>query len=66
MHSVEMRLICIHVEVKHGCFKPKCHISHNVQLISSFVQRTAQTSIRISPKLVDNAKFNCQDNGGHF
>ena len=54
---------------KHGYSKPKCHNLHNVQLIFVSVQRTAQTSFRIflqTRKMVDGAKFNSHDSGGHF
>ena len=50
--------------------KPKCHNLHNVQLIFVSVQRTAQLiSFRIflqTRKMVDGAKFNSHDSGGHF
>ena len=49
--------------------KPKCNNLHNVQLHFVSVQRTAQTSFRIflqSRIMVDGAKFNSHDSGGHF
>ena len=42
---------------------------HNVQLIFVSVQRTVQTSFRIFLQtriIVDGAKFNSHDSGGHF
>ena len=55
--------------LKHGYSKPKCHNLHNVQLIFVPVQRTAQTSFRNflqTRVIVDGAKFNSHDSGGHF
>ena len=65
-----MRLICIHCCLKHGYSRPECHNLHiHVQLIPVSVQRTAQTSFRIFLQtriMVDGAKFNSHDSGGHF
>ena len=55
--------------LKHGYSKPKCHDLHNVQLIFVSLQRTAQTRSRIFLQtgiMVDGAKFNSHDSGGHF
>ena len=59
--------------LKHGYSKPNCHNLHNfqsdVQLIFVSVQRTAQTNFRIFLQIriiVDGAKFNSHDSGGHF
>ena len=55
--------------LKHSYSKPKCHNLHNVQLIFVSVQRTAKTSSRIFLQtriMVDGAKFNNHDSGGHF
>ena len=55
--------------LKHGYSNSKCHNLHDVQLIFVSVQRTAQTSFRIFLQIkvmVDGAKFNSHDNGGHF
>ena len=54
---------------KHGYSKPKCRNSHNVQLMFVSVQRTAQTSFKNFLQtmiIVDGAKFNSHDSGGHF
>ena len=55
--------------LKRGYSKPKRHNLHNVQLIFVSVHRTAQTSFRIflqARMMVDGAKFNSHDSGGHF
>ena len=55
--------------LKHGYSKTKCHNLHNVQLIFVSVQITAQISFRICLRtriMVDGAKINSHDSGGHF
>ena len=54
---------------KHGYSKLKCHNLQNAQLFIVSVQRTAQTTFRSFPQtriMVDGAKFNSHDHGGHF
>ena len=67
MHKVGMRLICIHV--LNMVILNQNVIYINVQLIFVCVQRTAQTSFRIFLKttiMMDGAKFNSHNIGGHF
>ena len=66
MHEAILYSCC---SLKHGYSKPKCHNLHNVKLIFASVKKTAQTSIRIflqTKIMMDGAKFNSHNSGGHF
>ena len=55
--------------LKHGYFRPKCHILHDSQLIFVSVQRTAQTNFKLflqTRMMEDDAKFSSHESGGHF
>ena len=55
--------------VRHSLSFAIPQLSPNVQLIFVYIQRTTQTSFRIFLQtriIVDGAKFNSHDSGGHF